>query len=44
MFGSDIEEILKKVPQVYQHLVGIRAVDEIPQELPVGHFVIVNTE
>ena len=44
MRGSEIDEVLKKVPTVHRYLRAICAIDSLPEKLNPREFLVVNTE
>ena len=42
MYGFQIEDVLRKFPNVHKHLRGVVSIDQIPQRLKKMDFIIVN--
>ncbi len=44
MYANELEQCIKKIPMIAHHMKGIFPIDQLPDELRLYEFIIVNTE
>ena len=44
MFANELQSYIKTIPMIAYHFKGIYAIDELPEELRLHEFIIINTE
>ncbi len=44
MYANELENLLKKFPNIYKYFKGIYAIDKVPRKLKELEYIIVNTE